>query len=206
MFRSISFSKRIHRWSASAATLTVAGLCLPSIVVGQPRPATQPEPRIAPLASSESPLNIIKTLANHPELSEAWTPFASYILGANSLPTRDREILILRTGFLCGAAYEWGHHARLGREAGLTDQEILDIAKGPNAEGWSSFERALIRAVDELHRDAAISDRTWAYLGARYDDKQLMDLVFTIGQYHMVSMALNAFRVQPEEGLEGFPE
>ena len=162
-------------------------------------------PRIAPLESSDSPLNIIKTLANHPELAEAWSPFAGYVVRGSTLPPRDREILILRTGYLCGAEYEWGHHSRIGREVGLSDQEIRDIAKGPNA-GWSSFDRALIRAADELHRSSYITDRTWAYLDARYDDKQLMDVVFTVGEYTLVSMALQTFRVPMDEGLEGFPE
>lgn len=198
--------------NSSTSCRRAVGLCLvatllclasTSTVLAQRTPST--EPRIAPLESSESPLNIIKTLANHPTLSDAWTPFASYILGENSLPARDREMLILRTGFLAGAEYEWGHHARLGREVGLTDEEIVCIAKGSNANCWSSFERALIRAADELHRNATISDNTWAYLDARYDEKQLMDVVFTVGQYRLVSMALRSFRVQPEEGLEGFP-
>ncbi len=164
------------------------------------------EPRIPPLESSESPLNIIKTLANHPKLADAWTPFAGYILGENSLPPRDREILILRTAYVRGAEYEWGHHARLARQAGVTDEEILRVAKGPNASGWSSFDRALLRAVDELLRGANLSDQTWAYLDARYETEQLMDLVFTVGQYNLVSMALKSFRVELDEGLEGFPE
>ena len=164
------------------------------------------EPRIPPLESSQAQLNIIRTLANHPELSDAWTPFASYILGGNSLPARDREILILRTAFIRQAEYEWGHHVRLGRQAGLSEEQIQAIAKGPNASIWSSFDRALIRAADELQRNAYISERNWAYLDARYDTKQLMDVVFTVGQYNLVSMALKTFRVQKEEGLEGFPE
>lgn len=163
------------------------------------------EPRIAPLESAEG-INIMRTLANHPALAEAWLPFAGYILGQNSLPPHDRELLILRIAYLCGADYEWGHHTRMAKEAGVTEAEIQQVLKGPNAEGWGSFGRALMRAADELHRDATISDRTWAYLDARYDEKQLMDVVFTVGQYNMVSMALNSFRVPMDEGLEGIPK
>jgi alkylhydroperoxidase family enzyme len=77
---------------------------------------------------------------------------------------------------------------------------------GPETAGWSSFERALLRAADELHKSATITDRTWAYLDARYDEKQLMDVVFTVGQYNLVSWALRSFRVPMDEGLEGFPK
>ena len=137
--------------------------------------------------------------------SEAWTTFATYVIGDNTLPPRDRELLILRIGYLRGAEYEWGHHSRMGRQAGLTDEEIVWITQGPDALGWSSFDRALMRAVDELNRDAEISDRTWEALAARYDRKQLMDVVFTVGQYNLVSMALKTFRVPMDEGIEGFP-
>ena len=60
--------------------------------------------------------------------------------------------------------------------------------------------------MDELHRDADVSDRTWAELDARYDTKQLMDVVFTVGEYNLVSMALKSFRVPMDEGVEGFPK
>ena len=148
----------------------------------------------------------MKTMANHPKLAEAWQPFAGYILRDNSLPPRDRELLILRIGWLNRAEYEWGHHSRLAKQVGVTDEEILRVTEGPETAGWSSFERALLRAADELHKSAYISDRTWAYLDARYDEKQLMDVVFTVGEYNLVSWALRSFRVPMDEGLEGFPK
>tara|TARA_B100000029_G_scaffold303287_1_gene296108 strand:+ start:134 stop:670 length:537 start_codon:yes stop_codon:yes gene_type:complete len=162
------------------------------------------EPRIPPVESA-SGINITRTLAHHPDLSEAWLTFARYVLGNSTLPPRERELLILRIGFLLGADYEWGQHTRIGREAGLTDVEIQRITEGPDAVGWSSFDRTLLRAVDELRRDAEISDTTWAELAARYDTKQLMDVVFTVGQYNLVSMALKTFRVPLDEGVTGIP-
>ncbi len=167
--------------------------------------AQSTQPRIPPLESSDG-LNISKTLAHHPALAEAWGAFAGYVFSASTLPPRDRELLILRIGYLCGAEYEWGQHSRIARRVGLSDDEIVRVTDGPEAVGWSTFERALLRAVDELHRDAYISDRTWAELDARYDTKQLMDVVFTVGEYNLVSMALKTFRVPMDEGLEGFPQ
>ena len=69
----------------------------------------------------------------------------------------------------------------------------------------SPFDRALLRAADELHRDSEIGDATWDHLATRYDTKQLMDVVFTVGQYNLVSIALRTFRVPLDEGVEGFP-
>ena len=198
-----SVRPRSARHRASLLILTLVSFAVAAHAQRPPAPTT---PRIAPLASSEAELNILKTMANHPKLAEAWQPFAGYILRDNSLPPRDRELLILRIGWLCGAEYEWGHHSRLAKQVGLTDEEILRVTEGPETAGWSSFERALLRAADELHKSAYISDRTWAYLDARYDEKQLMDVVFTVGEYNLVSWALRSFRVPMDEGLEGFPK
>jgi 4-carboxymuconolactone decarboxylase len=177
-----------------------------SIATARPQQPTASGPRIPPLATSDSPLNVTKTIANHPKLAAAWTPFASYILRENSLPPQDRELLILRIGYLCGAEYEWGHHAQLAKQVGLTDEQIQRVIEGPEAAGWTSFQRGLLRAADELHKNNTISDRTWAYLDARYDEKQLMDVVFTVGEYNLVSWALRSFGVPMEEGIEGFPK
>ena len=91
------------------------------------------------------------------------------------------------------------------RAAGLTDAEIDWIAEGPTARGWSEFDAALVRAADELHDDAMLSDATWKTFAQRYDTQQLMDLIFTVGQYHTVSMALNSLGVQTEQGEAAFP-
>src|SRR5438093_6491947 len=100
--------------------------------------------------------------------------------------------------------YEWGQHVVFGKAAGLTDAEIARIKAGPNAEGWDPFDATLLRAADELHKDACISDATWAALSARYTTEQLMDVVFAVGQYTLVSMALNTFGVQLDKGVKGF--
>jgi len=149
-------------------------------------------------------LNIQATLARHPKLLKRWNVFGNHVLFKSMLPDRDREILILRIGWLCRSGYEWGQHVIIGRRAGLSDGDIERIRKGAEAPGWSPFESALVRAADELHEDAFVSDETWQALAARYDTRQLMDVVFTVGQYNLVSMALNTFGVQLDEGVEGF--
>jgi 4-carboxymuconolactone decarboxylase len=148
--------------------------------------------------------NILATIARHPKLLKRWNVFGNHVLFKSTLPARDREILILRIGWLCRSGYEWGQHVIIGRRAGLSDEEIERIRAGADASGWSAFESALVRAADELHQDAFISDATWQALAARYDTEQLMDVVFTVGQYNLVSMALNTFGVQLDDGVEGF--
>ena len=181
------------------------------------------KPRIEPLAEAEwdaevrelleptrggvgggAVLNIFKTIAHHPKLMKRWNVFGNHVLFKSTLPPRDREILILRVGWLCRAEYEWGQHVVIGRRVGLSDDDIARIREGPEAPGWSPFEAALVRAADELHADAFVSDDTWKTLAAGYDTRQMMDVVFTVGQYTVVSMALNSFGVQLDPGIEGF--
>ena len=128
------------------------------------------------------------------------------IIQESTLPSREKELLILRISWLCKSEYEWSHHAISGKQAGLTDQEILRITKGPDAEGWSSFDATLLQAVDELHKDAFISDSTWDTLAEKFTEQQLIDLVFTVGQYSLVSMALNSIGIQLDEDVTGFPK
>lgn len=149
----------------------------------------------------DEPLNIFRTMANHPDLLKRWLVFANHVLGKSSLPERERELLILRIGWLCRAGYEWGQHVLIGRDCGLSEEEIQRLQQGPDAPGWSATDADLLRAVDELHGDAFISDGTWARLAEHWSTQQLMDIVFTVGQYNLVSMALNSFGVQPDPGL-----
>ena len=148
--------------------------------------------------------NVLATIARHPKLLKRWNTFGNHVLFKSTLPARDREILILRIGWLCRAAYEWGQHVIIGKRSGLNDDDIERIRSGAEAPGWSPFEAALVRAADELHADAFISDATWRALAEGYDTRQLMDVVFTVGQYNLVSMALNTFGVQLDEGVKGF--
>jgi 4-carboxymuconolactone decarboxylase len=145
-----------------------------------------------------SELNIFTTLARHPKLLKRWSAFGGVLLYGGTLPPRERELLILRAGYLCRADYEWGQHVEIGRDAGLTDDEIARVADGPAADGWSAEDAALLRAVDELHADSRIGDATWAELAARWDEQQLIELCMVVGQYHLVAFTLNSLGVEPE--------
>lgn len=145
-------------------------------------------------------LNIFRTLAHAPKALTAFLGWGSYILSKrNAVPERERELAILRTGFNCGAGYEWTQHKAIGLAAGLTEAEIEAIKQGPGAPGWNALDRAILTACDELTCDFHVSDATWAAL-VPLGEKGRMDLVMTVGQYTQVSMMLNSFGVQLDEG------
>jgi alkylhydroperoxidase family enzyme len=146
-------------------------------------------------------LNVLGTFAQHPALTRAYHTFNGHVQFASSLSPRHRELLVLRVSLLRKAEYEWEQHVIQGRDAGLTDEEI-DRVRDSGALGWAPLEAAMLRAVDELVADAMIHDDTWAALAAELDVEQLMDLVFTVGAYEVLAMALKSFGVQLDEDLQ----
>jgi alkylhydroperoxidase family enzyme len=171
-----------------------------------PLPEAEWDDELTPFRSaSGKPLNIFATLAHHPKLLKRWLVFGNHVLAKSTLPPRDRELLILRTGWRCRSPYEWGQHVVIARTSGLDDDEIARVADGPNAQGWDAFDALLLRAADELHDDACVAAATYRAIAERYDEQQMLDLVFTVGQYHLVSMALNTFRVERDDGTTGMP-
>jgi nitroreductase/alkylhydroperoxidase family enzyme len=184
-----------------------------------PRPA---EPRVAPATDEELDddgrsllgtarvagrdtvgANIFSTLVKHKGLFRHWLPFGGKLL-SGKLPARERELLILRTGWRTRSHYEWGQHVIIAKLVGITDDEIARIKLGPDADGWSAADRTLLRAADELHDDACISDTTWAELATAYDEKQLTEIPMVVGHYHLVAFTLNSLGVQREPGVAGF--
>ncbi len=147
--------------------------------------------------------NIFTTLVRHPGLFRKWLPFGGKLL-AGKLPARERELLILRTGWNCDAEYEWGQHVAIGLGAGLTEQEVERVKAGPGAEGWAPFDATLLTAADELHAEHTLSDATWAALAERYDERQLVEVPMVVGHYHLVAFTLNALGVPREPGVRGF--
>jgi alkylhydroperoxidase family enzyme len=157
---------------------------------------------LTPLRRDGRVYNIFATLARHPKLLKRWLPFANHLLFKSSLAARDRELLILRVACLARSPYEWGQHVAIARRAGLAPDEIERVARGPDAPGWTTEDAALLRAADELFADACLSAASWAALSRRFGETAIMDLVFTVGGYVLLAMALNSFGVQLDPGIE----
>lgn len=142
--------------------------------------------------------NMLGAFAHHPALAKAFLTFNNHVASNSTLETREREILILRTGWLRKCEYEFVMHIILGLRAGLTEEEVARIQDGPDAPGWTAEDADLVRAADELHRDARISKTTMNRLATRYNQQQLMDLVFLVGCYDVVAMVVNSFDIPVE--------
>jgi alkylhydroperoxidase family enzyme len=122
------------------------------------------------------------------------------------LPGRDAELLALRTAWNCRSAFEWGHHAQYGLAQGLSHEEIRDIADGPEHVRWCGQERLLLQAADELHGHHDLTDDLFAALRVHWNDAQIVEIVFIVGNYTMLSMVANATAVPIERRLARMPE
>ena len=156
------------------------------------------------------PINIFGTLAHHPALMKQFNRMRGQLLRRGLVPGREREIVVLRVGANARSRYEFGQHVLIGRDEGLTADEIDAIrtgvanadTSGPN-HGWSEDDLALLAMADDLHADDCVSDETFAALRRRWDDAELVELFVLAGFYRLVSGFLNSAGVELEDGVPG---
>ncbi len=158
--------------------------------------AADERPEGADAVTAAALSEIVLTMVRHAELFAVQTDVGIQLLARGTLSARDRELAILRIGWLCRAPYEWGEHVLVAKRIGIGSEEIERVTHGAGAEGWSAHERAILRAVEELFEDAMISDATWATLAATLDERQLIELPILVGQYQTVAYYQNALRLR----------
>lgn len=143
------------------------------------------------------------TLAHQPEFFEAYMQLGMNAMSTASLGQRARELLILRTGWLCGAPYQFGEHVVIAKRIGLSSEEIERVKLGSAAPGWCEHERSLLKAAEELHADAMISDETWAVLSRTLGPGELIELTMIVGHYHSTAFIQNSLRLRLNEYNRG---
>jgi alkylhydroperoxidase family enzyme len=145
--------------------------------------------RLVGAATGGTPPNVFTTLARHRALFRRWLRFAGGLMPGGVLPRADAELVILRVAHNCAS----------GRQAGLSTREIDACRAGPDAQVFSSSQRLLVRAADELHSTRTLSDELWSAMHAERSEIELIELCMLIGHYEMLAMTLNALAVQPDQ-------
>lgn len=161
-----------------------------------------------PPGSALEPLKLFRTLYLNPQLSSRMRPLGAGILGPqSSLDPREREIVIDRTCARCRCEYEWGVHVAVyGSAVGLTEAQLEDTVRETVDQAlWAEREQTLIRLVDELHETAAVSDALWERLVANWSTAQILEVIITVGWYHLISFVANAAHVEYEPWAARFP-
>ena len=147
---------------------------------------------------------IMFTLCRYPELWQSIMDVTVQIQGPNSaLEARDRKLAILRVGWLCQAPYEFGEHVAQARRLGFTSADVERIIVGSTAPGWNDHERAILRAAEELHESAMVSDATWMLLAKHLNDQQLFELLIVVGQFTATAYFQNSLRLRLEANNSG---
>ena len=154
--------------------------------------------RVVGAATGGRPPNVMTTLARHRSIFRKWLRFAGALMPGGRLPRADTELLILRVAHSASSEYEWSHHEKIGRAAGLSAAEVERVREGPEADGWSPRQAVLLRACDELHADRKIADATWGELRPLLSDEELIELCLLVGHYEMLAMTLSSLEVEPD--------
>jgi len=162
-----------------------------------------PNAKYAPLPTEDRPKgrNVLGTWAHHPELAQAYFTLNGHVLMTTTLSERQRELIVLRVAAVRKSGYEWAQHVFVGRDVGLTDEEIGRIAYGPDAPFWSALDAAMLRAVDELIEVGGISASTWETLTAELDVKQVLDLICTVGTYETLARIFASLEVDIDDDI-----
>lgn len=161
-------------------------------------------PLIAP--PGREPARTMAVLARQPDLLAPFLGWAAALALNGVLDKRHHELLALRAARNCRSAFEWIEHVEYSRAAGITDAEIAAVALPlPEADCWSPLERALLNAADDLHAQSDVSDGTWTVLAASLDPPALVEMLFVVGQYTMLSMVANGAGIEPPPGSDPVP-
>jgi len=147
--------------------------------------------------------NVLGTLLHHPTLAGPFLAYNNVLLQTPTLEPRVRELMILRVAWRTRSRYEFVQHARLAARLGITEGEVAAI--GDSAGGaWSTLERALLDATDQLIDRYRVDDATWNRLAEDLDERQLVEVVFVVGTYVGLAMAFNSFGLQVDPDLQEF--
>lgn len=152
------------------------------------------------------PINLFRALAHSPDFARTWSAVGGYIRHKSKLDPRLREMAILQIGYLERSSYEYSHHVKIGRDFGVTDDDIHAIAEETDGRPTklAPLDRAVLNAARDMTKYLAISDQTFAELQKGLDNEHLMDLVFTIAFYNAVVRILATLRIDVEDEYQKY--
>ena len=145
-------------------------------------------------------INLFRAMAHSPHGARAFHGLGEFIRHKSRLDPRLRELAILQVGYLTKSVYEYTHHIKIGRDFGVSDDDLRGLA-AETAGKPSRLEplaRTVLRAAREMTQELAISDETFAALKQALDHERLTDLVLTIAFYNAVVRFLATMQIDNE--------
>src|SRR5579871_898356 len=146
------------------------------------------------------PINLTRLLVNSPGMARAFHGVGNYIRHKTTLDPRLRELAILQVGWLEKSEYEFTHHVKIGKEFGVTDQDIKNLFL--ETEGKPStlepLAKAILKGAREMVRDIGMSEATFAEIKQHLSNEHMTDLVVTIAFYCGVVRVLATTKMDNE--------
>lgn len=180
-----------------------------------------PPPRLAPLSPEEfgpearamfarwkvGPFKdadsnpVLRTFIHNPQVADLFSQLNIHLLLTNTLPVRQRQIAIMRTAWICKATYMWSSHLNTSQRFGLETELFAPIKVGAHDPYFTEFEKAVIRATEELVENHEVGEANWQALMAEWTPAQMMDFLFTVGAYVTVAGVMRSCGVQRQDDL-----
>ena len=154
--------------------------------------------RLAGRIAGTNPPNLFLTMARQRRLFRGWLFFAGRLMPGGRLPRRETELVILRVAHQRGCAYEFEHHVRLGKRAGVSAEDVKRVEAGPDEAGWTDREHALLTAADELVAQRRLDDPTWDALRGQLTEPEAVEFLLLVGHYDMLATFLLTLQVEPD--------
>lgn len=145
-----------------------------------------------------SKYNYTHWLANHPVLGTKYMQF-NLALTTGTFPPRLRELMVLRVSDRYKSEYEWNLHVQISAQYGIGEAEIAAVKAGPADPLWNDDERLCLEAADALCEQHDIDDALWARLSARFNKKEVIELLFLVTTYTQLAWILKSVRLPPED-------
>jgi len=154
--------------------------------------------RISGRVTGTNPPNLFLVLGKHRKLFRAWLRFAGRLMPGGVLPRRETELVILRVAHLRDSHYEFEHHVRLAKRAGISPTQVEWVQAGSEVEGWTPREKVLLTTTDVLHNHHDLDDGDWEKLRSRFSEREAIELCLLVGHYEMLATTICALRIQPD--------
>lgn len=151
----------------------------------------------------EDASSMMRTFLNYPEFTRAIGRIGTRATVTSELGARLSRLACLRTVWLCDCEYLWARHRDQAKTLGVTDDELLDLARGGADGVLTGMSKQVVEAVDEMHFTHRLSDEKWYRLD-RLGRNAVMDAITIYGFYVTLSAAVNSMGVEREAGVAGY--
>ncbi|GAB3082871.1 carboxymuconolactone decarboxylase family protein [Corynebacterium aquatimens] len=153
--------------------------------------------KIGGLVQGSKTLNLFPAIGRARRNFLPWLLYSGMLMPFGILSRKESELIILRVAALRGATYELEHHKKLGKKAGLSNDEIARVQR--QEHGFDGRTKAVLDAADDVVRYRQVSDEVWARLADRLSDKEITALLLLVTNYDGLATVMDVLNIPLDE-------